>query len=224
MPVRSLDPRSIGHDARVVGVHDGDGPDQPPNHHAGHGRFQGFPGMLLGLGMIAGRGKDARLACDLTQLEREDCVVDIGCGPGVAARAAASKGARVTGVDPADSMLRLARLFRGGENLAYVEGTAEAIPLGDGTQTIAWSIATAHHWTSVEQGIAEIRRVLRPGGRLLVLERLTTPSAKGLRSHGWTPEQARAFAARCGDRAFRNVRVEQHRGRIEELAVLAVAA
>jgi ubiquinone/menaquinone biosynthesis C-methylase UbiE len=120
-------------------------------------------------------------------------------------------------------MLRLARFFRGSANLTYTKGSAEAIPLGDATQTIAWSIATAHHWASVDQALTEIRRVLRPGGRLLVLERSSTPNAKGLHSHGWTPEQAEAFAAMCGDKGFRNVRVEPHRGRLEELAVLAIA-
>ena len=58
--------------------------------------------------MIPGRGAVGRFAADLTVGLAVDQVVDLGCGPGVAAREAARRGARVTGVDPAPVMLRLA--------------------------------------------------------------------------------------------------------------------
>jgi hypothetical protein len=81
----------------------------PVNHHADFPGFAGVTGLLAGLIMLAGRGGVARLAADLTSVSRRDRVVDVGCGPGTAAREAARRGARVIGVDPAPVMLRLAR-------------------------------------------------------------------------------------------------------------------
>src|SRR4051812_23673785 len=82
-----------------------------PNHHADHAGFSGLSGLVAALSMIGGRDGDARLAARLSGVEPGDVGVDIGCGPGVAARHAAGLGARVIGVDPAPVMLRVARLL-----------------------------------------------------------------------------------------------------------------
>jgi ubiquinone/menaquinone biosynthesis C-methylase UbiE len=47
-----------------------------------------------------------------------------------------------------------------------------------------------HHWHDLDAGLAEVRRVLRPSGRFLAIERQVEPGATGLASHGWTAEQA----------------------------------
>lgn len=193
-----------------------------PNHHAGQSPFNGLSGTLVGLSMIIGRGKDARLACNLAAVTSSDRVVDIGCGPGVAARAAARIGAHVTGIDPAAPMIRLARLL-GSSSVDYLRGSAEAVPLPDNSQTVAWSLATAHHWTNVETGVSEMRRILQAGGRFLVIERRSFAGATGLRSHGWTPEQAEAFAAVCAAQGFTQVSVQACQGRRDSLALIAVA-
>jgi len=191
-------------------------------HYAGHQPFSGFSGFVLGLTFLFGRKKEARLACDLTGVGAGDDVVDIGCGPGVALREARRRGATGTGVDPAQPMLRLGRLVSS-KDIAYVEGAAEALPLRDGSASVAWSLATAHHWGDIEQGLAEIRRVLRPEGRLLVLEHRVTPGAKGRGWHGWNDEGAATFAAVCSAAGFTNAHVERHEGRHgPALAVLAV--
>ena len=62
----------------------------PPNHHAHYRQFTGLFGYVAGLTMIVGRGGDARLVRDLAGVDRADHVVDIGCGPGTAARVAAA--------------------------------------------------------------------------------------------------------------------------------------
>ena len=189
--------------------------DSPPpvvNHHADHPGFAGVTGLVAGLGMLVmGRGY-ARLAVGLSSVSDSDRVVDIGCGPGNAVRAAARRGADAVGVDPAPVMLRLARIVtRGHSGIAWSQGGAEALPLADGWATVAWSLKTVHHWRDVAAGLAEIRRVLGSGGRLLVMERRVRPGATGLASHGWTEEQAGSFAARCRSVGFADVRLDEHR-------------
>ena len=82
-----------------------------PNHHADYPGFSGWAGVVAALSMVSGRKSDARLAVALSGATFGDAVVDIGCGPGVAARYAARLGVHVTGVDPARVMLRVARLL-----------------------------------------------------------------------------------------------------------------
>ena len=144
--------------------------------------------------MAFGRKGDARLAARLSGMGSGDTVVDVGCGPGVAVRYAARLGAMVTGVDPAPVMLRVARLLtRRPAMVRYIEGAAEAIPLPDDSASVVWSIATVHHWSDIDAGLREVRRLLLSGGRLVAMERRAQPGARGHASHGWTDEQASAF-------------------------------
>jgi SAM-dependent methyltransferase len=195
----------------------------PVNHHADFPGFAGLTGALAGLTMIVGRGGVARLAADLASVSRGDHVVDVGCGPGTAAREAARRGARVTGIDPATVMLRLARaLTRDRAAIDWAEGTAERLPEPDASATVVWSLATVHHWTDVTAGLAEARRVLVPGGRLLAIERQVRPGATGLASHGWTNQQASSFATHCREAGFTDVRGEKHT--LGRRPVLVIAA
>jgi ubiquinone/menaquinone biosynthesis C-methylase UbiE len=182
-----------------------------PNHHAHQHPFSGVSGLLLGFTMVWGRGDRARLAADLTSVTERDHVVDVGCGPGAFVREARRRSARVTGVDPAPTMLTLAKaLTRKSARVSWTEGSAEALPLPDESASVLWSVATVHHWTDVEQGLREAHRVLQPNGRLLAMERRVVPGATGHASHGWTPDQAEAFAHLCEAAGFEQVRTETH--------------
>lgn len=200
-------------------------PALPPNHHANHPGFAGVTGLLAALSMAVGRRSDARLAVQLSGLRTGDSVVDIGCGPGVAARYAERLGATVTGVEPAPVMLRVARLLtRRRPMVRYVEGVAEAVPLADRSASIVWSIATVHHWVDIEPGLQEVRRVLRPGGRFVAIERRTRPGASGHASHGWSDDQADAFADRCRAHGFADLRLERSpAGRRSTISVVGSA-
>jgi ubiquinone/menaquinone biosynthesis C-methylase UbiE len=152
----------------------------------------------------------ARLAVNAAPVSETDHVVDIGCGPGNAARAAARRGARVTGIDPASVMLRVARAFSPKRTaITWTEAAAESLPLPDRSATVVWSLATVHHWKDVGKGLAEAHRVLTPGGRLLAIERQVRPGATGLASHGWTQQQAESFAAMCRTAGFDTVRIDK---------------
>lgn len=183
-----------------------------PNHHADHAGFAGISGLLAGATMVIGRGAIAGLAADLTSVSDGDHVIDVGCGPGSAAREAARRGAAVTGIDPAPIMLTLARrLTRRGQAISWITGAAEALPLPDHSATVLWSISTVHHWHDVDAGLAEAYRVLDAHGRLLAIERRTRPDATGLASHGWTDAQADVFAEHCRAAGFTDVRVDSCR-------------
>lgn len=180
------------------------------NHHADHPGFAGVLGLLAGLTMIPGRGAIARLAADMAHVSSTDRVIDVGCGPGTAVREAARRGARAIGIDPAPVMLRLAAaLTRQPAGITWAEGTAEDLRQPDASATVLWCVATVHHWKDVSLGLAEARRVLTTGGRLLAIERRVRPGATGLASHGWTGQQAQSFAAQCRATGFDDVHVEQ---------------
>lgn len=178
------------------------------NHHADHPGFAGVTGVLCGLAfLVVGRAK-ARLAAEVAQVSTDDHVVDVGCGPGTAVRLAARRGARVAGVDPSSTMLRIARLVTPQRApITWGEGTAEALPVPDGSATVVWALATVHHWQDVDKAVAEARRVLTPGGQLIAIERQSPDGATGLAGHGWTREQAEAFATLCRDAGFDDVSV-----------------
>nr|WP_246228757.1 class I SAM-dependent methyltransferase [Mycolicibacterium psychrotolerans] len=184
----------------------------PVNHHADHPGFSGLTGSLCAwLFLLMGRDT-ARLAADLSGVDTSDVVVDIGSGAGNAARAAARRGARVTGVDPSPTMLRVARrATRGLPVLTWAQGSAESLPVPDGSATVVWALATVHHWRDVDAALPEILRVLALGGRLLALERRVEPGATGFASHGWTAQQAESFAALCRSAGMVDVRVTEHR-------------
>jgi ubiquinone/menaquinone biosynthesis C-methylase UbiE len=188
--------------------------DLAPNHHAHHPPFEGLRGLVAALSFTVGRGAVANLAVRLSGVGAADDVVDVGCGPGVAVRHAAAAGASsVVGVDPAPVMLRVARLLPGRRQAAvrYVPGAAEALPLPDGAASVLWSIATVHHWQDLRAGLAEARRVLRPAGRFLAIERRVPSGAHGHASHGWTEAQAHHCAEACGTAGFSAVEVTEHR-------------
>jgi ubiquinone/menaquinone biosynthesis C-methylase UbiE len=190
-----------------------------PNHHAHHGGFSGFRGYLIGFSFLFGRDQVGGWAADLAGVQPGDAVIDIGCGPGGAARLAAKRGATVLAVDPAPVMLRLGRLFTRGRRVKYRAGTAEALPVEDGAVTVAWSLSTVHHWADIDGGLDEVQRVLQPGGRFVAIEANTSAGASG---HGWTEGQAERFAELCRDHGFVNVRIE--RGTADKRARIAVVA
>jgi SAM-dependent methyltransferase len=90
-------------------------------------------------------------------------VVDLGAGSGKLSRQLAATGVRVLAVEPVAQMRALIPA-----GIEAVEGTAEAIPCGDGSAD-AVACAQAFHWFEPAAALAEIHRVLRPRGGLAIL-------------------------------------------------------
>ncbi len=184
------------------------------NHHASHPGFSGVSGLVAAISFLFGRDRAAQVAAELADLRPDDRLVDIGCGPGIAVQRARAAGADVIAVDPAPVMLRVARArWRSDPKVDWRIGSAESLPVEDGWADVVWSLSTVHHWSDVGSGLDEVRRVLAPGGRLVVLERcITDVDARGTASHGWTHDQARSFAAQCRLHAFTEVAASSHAG------------
>ncbi len=102
-----------------------------------------------------------------------DRVLDAACGTGDLALADLRAGAgRVTGVDFSSRMLARAR--RKSEQVEWLQGDMLALPFADGTFDAATVGFGVRNVADLEQGLRELRRVLRPGGRLAILE-ITQP-------------------------------------------------
>ena len=101
-----------------------------------------------------------------------DAVLDACCGTGDLAVAATREGGRVTGLDFSERMLERAR--KKAPALEWVEGDLLALPFGDGAFDAATVGFGVRNVDDLGRGIAELRRVLRPGGRLAILE-ITQP-------------------------------------------------
>lgn len=92
-------------------------------------------------------------------------LVDLGAGTGISSRQLASRGARVIAIEPNPEMCALISPMR---TLLPVIGTAESIPLRSGSVRIATAFQ-AFHWFDAEPTLAEIHRVLVPGGQLALV-------------------------------------------------------
>jgi demethylmenaquinone methyltransferase/2-methoxy-6-polyprenyl-1,4-benzoquinol methylase len=101
-----------------------------------------------------------------------DKVLDSCCGTGDLAIAAAEVGGDVTGLDFSRPMLDRAR--RKAPEIEWVEGDALALPFADGSFDAATVGFGVRNLSDLDLGLRELRRVLRPGGRLAILE-ITRP-------------------------------------------------
>jgi arsenite methyltransferase len=104
-------------------------------------------------------------------LQPGEHVLDIGSGPGfLAAEMAAEVGpdGRVVGLDPSESMLAMAR--RREAPVEYVTGDAVSLPFEDESFDAAIATQVYEYVHDMPTALAEARRVLKPGGRLLILD------------------------------------------------------
>jgi ArsR family transcriptional regulator len=116
-------------------------------------------------------GARADLLALLGLLEPEWVVGDLGCGTGRVSESLAPFVSRVVAVDDSAAMLAAARRRLGGlENVEVRGGELEALPIGDGELDAAVLFLVLHYVAEPERALAEVARVLKPGGRLLVAD------------------------------------------------------
>jgi SAM-dependent methyltransferase len=110
----------------------------------------------------------AELLCEAVDLRAGQQVLDVACGNGNAALAAARRFCQVTGVDYVPALLERARQRAHAEGLeaTFQEADAEALPFPDATFDVVLSTCGAMFAPDQEQTAAELLRVCRPGGRI----------------------------------------------------------
>ncbi|MHB1923155.1 MAG: class I SAM-dependent methyltransferase [Acidimicrobiales bacterium] len=92
-------------------------------------------------------------------------ILDIGTGEGQVARLAAAAGSWVAGLDPSEAQLVVAARRSGGP--AYLRGEAGRLPFGDGAFDAAVACLVFEHIEDAAGALAEVARVLAPGGRFV---------------------------------------------------------
>ena len=166
----------------------------------------GLGGPLIGRLWVKETAKVNDAALDLLSPTPGEDILEIGFGPGRTLGLLVGRGARAAGVDVSDEMVRLAgrrnaALVRTGA-LTLHRGDGVTLPVDDSSQDAVLSVHNLFFWPEPEATIAELARVLRPGGRvLLVFRGREHPLPKRLDPavyHDVTTDQCLAWLASAG--------------------------
>jgi ubiquinone/menaquinone biosynthesis C-methylase UbiE len=159
-------------------------------------RWAGHYDQVVSLLTLGRRARLRNMTIALARIQPGDRVLEVGCGTGdVAIAACAPAGPRgsVSGIDAGPEMIAVARAkaARAGVAVDFRVEPIEALTYPDATFDIVLSSLMMHHLPDdlKRQGLAEIARVLKPGGRLLIVD-VKRPSGRlsralnGLMLHG----------------------------------------
>jgi ubiquinone/menaquinone biosynthesis C-methylase UbiE len=142
----------------------------------------------IGKGYNSTRQADPYIAdrlCDLLQPHEGGIYLEIGCGTGNYLAALSAKGYSFYGVDPSETMLETARNTYPAER--FILATADSMPLPDANFDGAIAILTLHHWANLEDGLAGVARVLKPGANWAIFS-FAPEQMKGYWLHHYFPE------------------------------------
>ncbi len=137
------------------------------------GRYDLFT-SLLGMGVNA---RNSRMVVELAGIKPGDKVLDVACGSGNLTQTAqkyAGPGGKATGIDASPEMIEVAKkkAERLGSGASFQLGLAEKLDFPDGTFDVVISRLAIHHLPDdlKQRAFAEILRVLKPGGRVLIAD------------------------------------------------------
>lgn len=125
---------------------------------------------------VHAQGPDLAWVVEAAALHGEEVVVDVATGTGHTALALAPHAREVIAVDFTAPMLEGGRQLaqeRGISNVRFVEGDAHALPLEDESVDVVACRYSAHHFVDAAQAAREWARVLKPGGRLVLVDSIS---------------------------------------------------
>jgi ubiquinone/menaquinone biosynthesis C-methylase UbiE len=120
------------------------------------------------------------LLLEMSGVGPEDTVLDVACGPGLVACAFAARAQHVTGIDLTPAMIARAQEIQreqGLTNLTWQIGNVLPLPFPEAAFSLVITRYTFHHFLDPKAVLAEMVRVCRPGGRVLVAD-IAIPPAK----------------------------------------------
>ncbi|WP_411841729.1 class I SAM-dependent methyltransferase [Serratia rubidaea] len=143
------------------------------NHHDVVDRQFGAQANAYLTSAVHAQGNDLQRLGQLLAAYPQARVLDLGCGAGHASFTAAAQVAQVVAYDLSAQMLAVvaqAAQTRGLDNIQTQQGMAETLPFADGEFDLVISRYSAHHWHDVGQALREVKRVLKPGGRAIMMD------------------------------------------------------
>jgi ubiquinone/menaquinone biosynthesis C-methylase UbiE len=122
---------------------------------------------------VHAQGEDLQQLAAFASQFPQGKALDVGCGAGHAAFAIAPHVGVVVAYDLAQEMLDVvqhAAMERGLKNLHVQQGSADDLPFADASFDLVSTRLSAHHWKNLPQALAEMARVLKPGGKCIVID------------------------------------------------------
>lgn len=114
------------------------------------------------------RDREYKTLKQMLALRPTDRVLDVGSGDGFWTARFAAHCAQIVGLEPDEHALEYARALYQRPNVEYVQGNAESLPYPPGTFDKVVSVSCLEHFADPLQGLREMARVLKPGGRLAI--------------------------------------------------------
>lgn len=142
-------------------------------------RWASFYDFFTSIITLGHAGMLRSITIEQAQLQPGEKVLDVGCGTGgvtIPAKRRVGDAGNVVGIDPAPEMIAVARkkAARAGLEIDFRVGVIESMPFPDASFDVVTSSLMMHHLPHELQvkGLVEIRRVLKPGGRLIIADML----------------------------------------------------
>lgn len=158
-------------------------PQQPAETEGSLIRWAPYYDFVTNLMTLGHARRLRRLTIDNALVRPGDNVLDVGCGTGevtLLAKSRAKEG-RVYGIDPAPEMIEVARKKAARKNLEidFRVGVIESLPFPDASIDVVTSSLMMHHLPDdlKVRGLAEVYRVLKPGGHLLIADFMNPTSS-----------------------------------------------
>lgn len=156
-------------------------------------------------------GERVHLLALLSLLDERLVVGDLGCGTGQLSEALAPHVARVIAVDGSPEMLQTARArLQSQRNVDVREGALESLPLDAGSLDVAMASLVLHHQPDPARVLAEVARVLKPGGRILVVDMLPHDRTdyQQQMGHVWLGFSDESMRRYLGAAGFSDIRIQ----------------